>query len=449
MGIIRKAYGNAVVLKAAFQSRGVAYATPEKLRRMRDRRVRWLVRYAARTVPHYREFFNEQGIDPRDIHGAGDLSDLPLLDKAMVAEDPARFRSQSHHGRRALQFRTSGSTGEPLDIYHDRRSVLENIAYSAPERAVTTVYLGHGFTHRTLRINRGSSTLGEVQAFCAANTLIPGKPQRHRVDVTAQPGEVIERVRELRPEILGGYGAYLELLFRYLQANDIEMPLPRLISYGAEGMTLSGRRLITEKFGIPVVANYSAVECFKIGFQCGRGPHYHIHEDLCHLRIVGRDGRDQAPGGVGNVVVTNLVNRGMVLLNYRLGDVAALGDRDCACGRTLVCMTGLQGRKLDAIVMPGGSFIHAGAVWSVLARSSGVVRYQLIQQALDRFEVQLVTVDGEAYERFKTEAVPELQALFGPSAQISVTRHEQILPGSSGKFRPIMSKCRRDANDDL
>jgi len=288
-----------------------------------------------------------------------------------------------------------------------------------------------------------------VQAFCAANTLIPGKPQRHRVDVTAQPGEVIERVRELRPEILGGYGAYLELLFRYLQANDIEMPLPRLISYGAEGMTLSGRRLITEKFGIPVVANYSAVECFKIGFQCGRGPHYHIHEDLCHLRIVGRDGRDQAPGGVGNVVVTNLVNRGMVLLNYRLGDVAALGDRDCACGRTLVCMTGLQGRKLDAIVMPGGSFIHAGAVWSVLARSSGVVRYQLIQQALDRFEVKLVTVDGEAYERFKTEAVPELQALFGPSAQISVTRHEQILPGSSGKFRPIMSKCRRDANDDL
>lgn len=441
MGILRKSYGNVIVLAAAARRRAVAYATPERLHSMRDKRIRWLVGYAASTVPFYRDFFREQGIDYRTIRHAEDLAALPLLDKSTVSENPERFRSDSHHGRRSLSFKTSGSTGLPLIIYHDRRSILENIANSEPERAAATAFLKSASGYRHLRIDRSSSTLADIQEFCARNTLLPGKPQYLRVDITKQPDEVIERIRELKPDILGGYGMYLEMLFRYIYEQGIELPLPSLVSYGAEGMTLPGRQLITDAFNVPVVAAYNAVECFKIGFQCGYGPDYHLHEDLCHVRIVDNQGKDLPEGESGTVVTTNLVNRGTVLLNYRLGDIASLSSSGCTCGRTLKLLTGLQGRELDAISLPGGSFLHAGAVWDVLSKGEGVLRYQLKQQDIDRFELKLVTVDQGAYDLFKSEVIPELQSIFGPSARIKVSRHEHLLPGPSGKFRPIVSKC--------
>lgn len=441
MGILAKSYGNAIVLAAAARRRGIVYSTPEMRRRMRDRRVRWLVKYAARTVPWYRDFFREQRLDPRDIRKAEDLAGLPILEKSQVSADPERFRSQSHHGRRALAFKTSGSTGLPLNIYHDRRSILENIANSEPERAVRNAYLEGVTGCRVLRINRSSSTLSAVQDFCARNTLIPGRPQAHRIDVEQKPQDVIARIRELKPHVLAGYGAYLEMFFRYVHEQDIDFPMPRLVTYGAEGMTLPGRDLITKVFGLPVVAAYNAVECFKIGFQCGHGPSYHLHDDLCHVRVVDPFGHDVPRGQTGSVVITNLVNRGTVLLNYRLGDVAALSASACSCGRTLEMLTGLEGRTLDAIILPDGSFVHAGAVWTILSQGEGVVRYQLIQHQIDRFELRLVTVDEAAFARFKEQVVPRLQNLFGPSALIDVGRQKQLQTESSGKFRPIMSKC--------
>lgn len=442
MGILRKFYGNTVVLMAAAGRRGVSSASSEKLNRMRDRRTRWLVRYAARTVPYYREWFSAQSVDPRDIRTAEDLSELPLLEKSMVSANPDQFRSQSHHGRRAIRFKTSGSTGLPLRIYHDRRSILENIAFSEPERAVAMALLGNKRGYRVLRINRPESTMGEVQEFCALNTLIPGRPQYLRMDVEHQPSAVVERIRKVKPDVLAGYGSYLEQLFRYIHERGIEMPMPRLVSYGADGMSSSGRALISGTMGVPVIASFNAVECFKIGFQCGGGPNFHLHEDLCHVRIVGENGSDLPLGQPGEVVISNLVNRGTVLFNYRLGDIAALSGTSCDCGRSLKLLGGLDGRVLDAMILPGGSFIHAGAVWSVLSKGEGVLRYQLIQHDFDEFELKLVTVDEGACKGFRERVLPELQSMLGPAARIDVRRHEQLFPGPSGKFRPIVSNCR-------
>ena len=44
------------------------------------------------------------------------------------------------------------------------------------------------------------------------------------------------------------------------------------------------------------------------------------------------------------MVISNLVNRGAVLLNYRLGDVASLSTGKCSCGRILLMLSELEGR---------------------------------------------------------------------------------------------------------
>ena len=70
------------------------------------------------------------------------------------------------------------------------------------------------------------------------------------------------------------------------------------------------------------MSRYCAVESFKIGYFCEERTGFHLHEDLCHLRVLAADGREAAPGEPGEVVISNLVNHASVLLNYRLGDIA-------------------------------------------------------------------------------------------------------------------------------
>src|SRR4030067_870432 len=106
-------------------------------------------------------------------------------------------------------------------------------------------------------------------------------------------------------------------------------------------MSDGGREFFERELGIPVYSRYNAVEAFKIGFTCEERQAFHLNSDLTHVRIVDADGKPCAAGQTGEVIISNLVNRATVLLNYRLHDVAALSDELCPCGRTLALLCAL------------------------------------------------------------------------------------------------------------
>jgi len=443
LAFLRKIYGNSVVLATVLSRRGIEYRNREKIERLRDGNVRKLVRYAARNVPYYREWFREHNFDPREIKTAADLVRLPVLDKATVIQDPERFRSGSRRGRSAIKFSTSGSTGLPLTFYHDRRSILANMAHSEPARTVKTDLTGKLFGFSILTVNRTDSTGLRVRTFCSDHTFIPIRPQKMRLDIIDPLEKVIESIRQFKPEIIASYGSYLELLFRYIHERNIEIPLPKLVRFGADGMTEPGRKLITEQFGLPVLASYNAVECFKIGFQCGQGPAYHLYEDLCHVRIASEVGETLPAGEKGAVIISNLVNRGTVLLNYKLGDIASLSNEPCGCGRTLRLLADLEGRVEDILILADDRFLHPRAIWAVLRTVKGLLRYQFVQHEPDRFELKLVTITEDAYAKIVEQVSSQFQSLLGQTAHLVVRRHDDLPPDRSGKFRAVISNCLR------
>jgi phenylacetate-CoA ligase len=438
----RKLYGNAVFLAAAMGRKRIAYRDPAEVRRMRNQRFQRLIRFAAETVPFYRDWFRVERLDFRDFRTPDDLDRLPILEKSTVSQNPELFRSTSESGRQAVRFTTSGSTGFPLIFYHDRRSIIANMAFSEPGRSVQAELIGKRFGYRSLAINRSNSTDSKIRNFCNANTMVPRTRQFRRLDLTEPPETAVAAIREWKPEVLVGYGSYLEMFFRYVRERHIDLPLPRLVHFAADGMTTPGRQLITDEFGIPVVGSYAAVECFKIGFQCSHGTGYHLYEDLCHSRIVDERGETLGPGKSGSVIITNLVNRGTILLNYRLGDIGSLSGQPCNCGRTLRLLEDLEGRIEDMLILPEGRFVHPRAIWAVLRNSRGLLRYQFIQHGLHRFELNLVTTSEDSYRQIRENALPNLSGILERGSQIETNRLDRIMPDASGKFRPIVSKCR-------
>jgi phenylacetate-CoA ligase len=168
---------------------------------------------------------------------------------------------------------------------------------------------------------------------------------------------------------------------------------------------------------------------------------FHLHQDLCHVEIVGSGGGNPADAGKGEVIISNLVNRGTVLLNYRLGDLARLSHLGCPCRRTSPLLTDLEGRSEDIITLRDGRMVHPRTVWEVFEREAEVLQYQVIQHDFERFEVRVVTESIDAYRRVSGSICNRLQAVLGAAAAIEPAYYESLPTSESGKFKPVISRC--------
>ena len=439
---IHKLYGNAVVFANMPGQRRVPYLPETKLHELRDARLRELVRYAAKTVPYYQRLFQKENIDPREIKTAADLDRLPCIDKEKVRTNPHLFVSTSRRGKKSIPFTTSGTTGVPLTIYHDQNSLLANIAFGEREREVITRICDRNLGYREAAIFYPGNTSSKVWDFYRRMTFIPVRPERLVLSVLEPIEHIVQSINRFRPDVIRSYGSYLETLFKILALRKIQMHPPRLMISGADAMTEVGKAFIEEKFGIPVFSLYNAVEVLKIGFSCEARQDYHLHEDLCYVKIVKKCAENAADGQNGEVVISNLVNHGTVLLNYRLGDIASISRGKCSCGRTLPLLSELVGRTEDILFLPNGKFVHPRAIWRVFKFRNEVLQYQLIQHEPERFELGIVTADREIYGRLIGGILADLRQLLGPSAIIESEYRQKLERQKGGKFRPVISLCK-------
>jgi phenylacetate-CoA ligase len=436
--LLRRVAGNAVVLAHLPGQRAIPYAPRKRIETLRDERVARMVRFAARAVPHYRDLFRRLGIDPREIRTARDLVRLPLLDKDELRAAPERFVSETRAGRNALEFVSSGTSGKAARIWHDRRSLLGNIAWGERERAVTTALVGRRLGYREAGIGYPTGTIQKVRAFYAATTLLK-RPSRLALSVLTPLADTVARLNEFRPDVISAFGNSLAAISRAVAGGELALVRPKVLIYSAESVTHDVRREIERTLGAPVISHYSAVEVFKLGFLCERREGFHLHEDLCHVRICDPDGRDLPPGEAGNVVISNLVNRGTVLLNYRLGDVASFAEQQCSCGRTLRMLADVDGRSEDMLELDHGRVLHPRAVWGVVKPWPEVVQYQLVQEQPRRFVLRLVTLAEDDYLRVAPAVARRLEELLGPGTHVATERHERLVEERSGKVRMVVA----------
>jgi phenylacetate-CoA ligase len=437
----RKLHGSAVIAGTVRGQRSIPFLPRERLEAMRDRRIREVVAFAARDVPYYRDLFAREGIDAREIGGAADLDRLPPLDRALVRAEPHRFVAEGRTSRGALRVMTSGSTGSPMEVHHDRRSLLANVPFGERERQPLVEHCGT-FRPRELYVGNETSVIRDVTAFYRANTL-GVRPRRRFVSVR----EPIERIAAIadaeRPDVLVGYGGWIDLFFRTVAARGIALRPPKMVMYMAEALPHGGREHIEDGFGIPVMSRYSAAEAFKIGYFCERRTGFHLHEDLSHVRVVGADGQSLEAGEQGQIVISNLVNRASVLLNYPIGDLGAIAADPCPCGRTFKLLSELEGRVEDILTLADGRFVHPRAIWQVFKEDGDVLQYQLTQHEPRRFTLELATLDQPAFERALARALPELRTLLGPDPAIEASRRPDLARHGGGKYRAVASLCPR------
>jgi phenylacetate-CoA ligase len=197
--------------------------------------------------------------------------------------------------------------------------------------------------------------------------------------------------------------------------------------------------VIEEAFGCKVTNRYGCEEVSLIACECERHQGLHLNADSLYAEVVPDPNRGD-DANTGALVLTDLRNRAMPLIRYKVGDVVVKSTRRCACGRGLPLFECIEGREADYIVTPSGTLISGISLTENFALEiPGAEQVQLVQEELRFLRIRMVA--GAAFERTGRRRIAEMvRNTFGAEMGYEIELVESIPQEPSGKYRFCISK---------
>jgi phenylacetate-CoA ligase len=400
----------------------------EQLARLLDR--------AARKVPYYRGWWEERR-RRGDRSSWERIENWPVLEKETIRRRPLELVAEDCDPRRMYQEHTSGTTGTPLRLWIGRETLHRWYAlFEARCRR------WHGLTRHDRWAILGGQLVTPIEVrrppFWVWNRAFH---QLYLSSYHLAPDLIpsyLEALEKYRIRYLLGYTSALNSLAQAALRLGWKGTPMRVAITNAEPVFPYQRRAIAEAFGCPMQETYGMSEIAGAAGQCEHGT-MHIWPDAGYIEIL----EGQAPasrGTAGDLVVTGLLNTGMPLIRYRVGDRASLPPRSgaCACGRGLPVLGPLEGRSDDVLYSTDGR--QVGRLDPLFKGDLPILEAQIIQESARRVRMLYVPAPG-----FAPETSDELRRLLaerlGPM-EFQLTAVETIPRGSNGKFRAVVNLTR-------
>jgi phenylacetate-CoA ligase len=372
---------------------------------------------------------------PSDIRSLSDWAKLPLLTKQDLVQNPVEYRLHPRYRTQDLIVsKSSGSTGQALDVYYDRESFYYFVL------AGFRLYM---MAMRYWPWVKQTYIYTSPYPFDSLFGLFP----MQFISTLTPIDQTLEKLRRSPPDLLVCYPSHLRALVDQMSEEDLRSIRPKAINVNSEMSSASERAVLAKKLSTFVFDDYSSEELTRIASQC-RHLNYHLFEDVNYIEIVDDSGVPVPEGVVGNIVGTNLHNRAMPLLRYMQGDRGAVRSSDCACGRKFRILEKLEGRRNDSFLLPDGRLLSSGYLLDLtygifLDYEQAVRAFCLIQDRPDVWTLELVP--GTHWNSGLLSQIPAdlLASLNEPRVRVEVKLVEQVTRTASGKANPIISRVNK------
>lgn len=409
----------------------------EKLPRAeRDRRqvldLKATLRYAYEHVPYYRSLFDQSGFQPDALESLADLRKIPVLERETVRSKNAELHSTAFTGPK-FSHRTSGTTGTTLGF---------TLSEEANQRHYGCVWHHYGW----VGMRRGDrlATFGghplahpdrqkppfwlydavENELYFSVQHISPKNAPYY-----------IEQLLRFKPVVVRGIPSFLNLIAQYMIDGGVTYK-PRGVFTYSETLLDRQRRALEQAFDCTAYNFYSNGERTGHVLQCGHG-RLHVLTETGVIEILRADGSPAAAGEVGELVMTNMINRAMPLIRYRIGDTGILArEEQCPCGRETPILESLTGRTNDFVVTEDGRRIRPVGVFM---GTPMVKAAQFVQEQAGSVVVKIVPREGFGADD-RRKVAEELDAELGHSIRYQIEIVDELPFGANGKLQHIISK---------
>lgn len=350
-------------------------------RRYQEGWLRALVAHAWRHAPGFRRRLEAAGLRPADLRALEDLDRLPVLKKVAMpdlqrADPPFGGFAALPRERLRRVFASPGPIYEPIG------------PEPSPWRAEVGLHAG-GFRPGDVVIDTFAYHLTP-----AAHMIDAGLLRLGCTVIPTGPGNTDLQVRVAQDLGVTGYVGTPSFLMTILKrAGELGARLPiQVANVAAEPFPESLRRTFEETYGILARQSFGTAELGIVAYECREKAGMHVLEDVVLQIADPETGRSLPAGQIGEMVVT-VNQRGYPMIRFGTGDLSAITEEPCPCGRTSPRMLGWRGRA-DEVTKVRGMFIHPRQADEVVARFPAVTRYQVVVTRHDHqdamtFEVEL------------------------------------------------------------
>lgn len=357
----------------------------------------------------------EAGVDAGGAVGLRDLPSLPTTSKrdlwdaypfgllAVPREQVVAVHGSSGTGGRPTLV---GYTRHDLDLWGEMVARSLGCAGIVSGDIVHNAY-GYGLFTGGMGFHLGGIRMGA--------TVVPASGGMTQRQLTL--------IEDLRPKVLTCTPSYAVTLGEAAQREGRDLSSLRAGIFGAEPWSEALRAQIESLLPLKALDVYGlsevigpgvATECLEA--QSG----LHVNEDHFVVEAIDLDRGDPVPDGVpGELVFTTLTKQALPLLRYRTGDIASLTRGRCACGRTLVRMSKVLGRRDDMLVVRGVNVYPSEVEAVVLGRPELAPHYLLVVDEREPVPELVVCCESDLPDTVQqTEIVHELHERLGLRARV-------------------------------
>lgn len=365
----------------------------------------------------YHKLYTEAGVKLEDIKCLGDISKLPIVTKDMILHQSDTLLTTSKW--KLLKNRTSGTTGTPLTVFEDWKSIWREQAYFYCYRKRCGYTYGQPLV--SLRGNLGKKDT--MMYVHISNTLYLSSYNINEQTVWAY----YKGIEKRSPRAIEGYPSSLYNLALLLKDKGLYCNIPVCFT-SSENLLDFQRQLIEERFHTKIFDHYGTTERT-----------IRISESIKH------DGYFEDPGYSINeylkdrVISTSLINSAFPLIRYQSSDVVILKENT---KDERVSIDRIQGRSGNCIKGKDGSIYNNAALTFILTYSHNIRYAQFIQKKNGKV---LLNIVPEAV--FSSQNLDELKqmidlkiGLSNLELEINLIKEQDLIYTTRNKYSYIISE---------
>lgn len=416
------------LLKTWQRLKSFQYRDIQDIRNYQLVRFKKLIQHAYQRVPMYREFYDSHSFKPPLVRDYDDIEKVPVISKNIIHSFPLKKRVDSHVSEKdVLKESTSGSTGEPLEIWSDG---TEGFIQSMKCIRFLREW-GYSVFDNTVQLWR--------EVYDPKKSVIQqlGLLKRQHVSFMDDVDKQIRKIVQYRCDVLFSSRSSLEILADELTKRGVKIR-PRILVSGCEVLTEEHRQLFRKTFNCNTLEIYGCNETGNIAWECPNVSNAHnLHIDMETVVVNFRDITMMTDSKrVGSIVVTNLENYVMPFIRYDLGDLILLPESNkCSCGRTLPVLGKVLGRN-DDIIQYNERMFNWHFFYNYFKDYSYIHKYKIVQTKTNDIEFRIHL--SHDTEDSRKRCLSDLSSAFSkhfPPLNIRFVKRFAVSP--TGKFKVI------------
>ncbi len=407
----------------------------DELKKAQWQKLKNILSFAKENVPYYKDKLSRVDVDSLTTFEEF-AAVVPILTKEDVRKNIDNLISSKYEKSNLAHAKTGGSTGVSLDLYMDK--YCQELRNAAAMRSDIWSGWNIGEERGALwgNIPKNPSLKSRIRNFFLTRTVSLDTMNMNEKTMRA----FAETLHKQNIKNLFGHAHSIYLFAEFCKKNGINLNMKSII---ATSMMLldNEREVIEEVFKCKVQNRYGCEEVSLIASECEKHNGLHLNIDHLYIEFLKNDTAPAKPGEIGAIVVTDLINYGMPLIRYKVGDYGVPSERKCDCGRGLPLMERIVGRVADFLKRRDGSEVAGiSMIERTLTKIKGIEQLQIIQKKIAEFELNVVQ-DSSYTADSEIMLVKEIKDVFGGDISVKINYVTKIRQDRNGKYRFSICEC--------